>query len=754
MITNVDPHIQRIIDWRESFATLPDHHFFELIRMYLGEVHTPYNKQKLIEELGSFLRKEENRKTIVALLSDSDIQIISAVKVIPHVTQEKLGAFFSGTFTFASLYERLLNLEERLILYRHADQKTHGIIIDINPMLEDVLEPYLSRTALLPPASVMTQTLHESPLTPELISAFISYLYTDTGVCKADGAFKKRAAVRIEELFPGKVAQLQLLMTAFINLSLVKETEDGFAVDNARFARFAELDDQVQYAYLCVASQGRFSRDGLMRQAQLLLDCASSIPRSGFTRTVLLRSAFIISEQEDDAPGLAPRNTQSRFAQIINKARAAESQGTTSAQETNVGSMIDRLLDSAALFGLLTECGKTSSQDENFPDESVYISGPLITDVRPSFDGANISEKNTIPVLSIDAGFTVTLLPGLHLAQLLPLMKFMDVRRYDTAAVFEITRKSTMRAFDAGENTAGMCMLLERYSPYGIPQNLRISIDDWSRSYCSASLYKGYVLQVSEENCIAVENNPAISKHIKLTLAIGIYLLDVNTDEEASSLIAESGLDFIGKIKTAEPAPETAGFPLLRNGRNYLANQKKTETSDDETFASSSETAINNNFPRGTDKQRAEIFDSLRASLSKMNYSPEQNDGLLSRIQRKIILTPAQLRGDSVRMERIEAGGMDFLGKVHVIEHAITTDSMIELEYESEKNADSAGEGTKSDSDGVVTLVGTPVSIEKQTDDAVVCLRVEPEHTEQLFSIGRARLVKRIRGSVFKEREE
>ena len=65
----LDPKVQKIIDWRESIALLPDNHFFEIIRMYLGEIKTPFNKQKLIEALGAFLRHEENRRTLVSLLS-------------------------------------------------------------------------------------------------------------------------------------------------------------------------------------------------------------------------------------------------------------------------------------------------------------------------------------------------------------------------------------------------------------------------------------------------------------------------------------------------------------------------------------------------------------------------------------------------------------------------------------------------------------------------------------------------------------
>ena len=42
---NITPKAQRIIDWRESFTKMPDNSFFDIIRMYLGEVKTPYNKQ-------------------------------------------------------------------------------------------------------------------------------------------------------------------------------------------------------------------------------------------------------------------------------------------------------------------------------------------------------------------------------------------------------------------------------------------------------------------------------------------------------------------------------------------------------------------------------------------------------------------------------------------------------------------------------------------------------------------------------------
>ena len=88
---------QRILAWQEA-ATLPDNRFFDIMRVYLGEIKTPYNKQRLIEQLGAFLHKEQNRKNLAAMLDDFDKEIITAVSFLPDVTQSRLSDFFSGEY--------------------------------------------------------------------------------------------------------------------------------------------------------------------------------------------------------------------------------------------------------------------------------------------------------------------------------------------------------------------------------------------------------------------------------------------------------------------------------------------------------------------------------------------------------------------------------------------------------------------------------------------------------------------------------
>lgn len=80
---------EHVIAWREALVRLTDQHFFDLMRMYLGAIKTPFNKQRLIEELSVFLRKKETKERIISLLDSFDLMILSAVKELPSPTQQK-----------------------------------------------------------------------------------------------------------------------------------------------------------------------------------------------------------------------------------------------------------------------------------------------------------------------------------------------------------------------------------------------------------------------------------------------------------------------------------------------------------------------------------------------------------------------------------------------------------------------------------------------------------------------------------------
>ena len=90
-----------------------------------------------------------------------------------------------------------------------------------------------------------------------------------------------------------------------------------------------------------------------------------------------------------------------------------------------------------------------------------------------------------------------------------------------------------------------------------------------------------------------------------------------------------------------------------------------------------------------------------------------------------------------MRIEKVEARGMDFLGKVRIAEYAITTASLLEVSYD--------------ERDGDKTTLGRPVSTEKRMGDVLLKIVTEPDHSIETLSLGKAALVRRIRGSIFSD---
>ena len=392
--------VEDILLWRESISTLPDHHFFEIMRMYLGEIKTPYNKQKLIEDLSSFLRKDENKKNMMRLLSEEDLEILTAIKYIPKVSVEKLAKFFSKSFQFANLYEHLMNLEERLLVFRYVEKQTGKTYFKLNPLLSDYFNFLLVKENLFKPAVAENsfdlgteKKTSSSGVTfkPELLAAIIAFVAQYPDLCKADGAFKKRIETILPTIFPQvkKVNTLKYLVSAFENLNLFRTTEAGYVISVARLKAFAKLPEIVQYAYLTSASCGHYPRDVLQKQTQLLLDMLVTVPKTGFTKETILRTMFLANEKITGFSG--SMTSTGRFASMMreNQGQLANTSGTITSED---------LLNKAVAFGLLIKKGKTED------GHSIYVASG-IQDINYSKTEETLTEDNSRKLVSIDSGY-------------------------------------------------------------------------------------------------------------------------------------------------------------------------------------------------------------------------------------------------------------------------------------------------------------------------------------------------------------
>ncbi|MCR4954521.1 MAG: hypothetical protein K6A43_10670, partial [Treponema sp.] len=349
-----------IEDWQNYVATLPEKQFFSIMRLYLGEIKTPYNKHRLISQLASFIRNEENSTSIISFLDDFDLKLLSAIRFIPGVTQTTLLDFFANEFEPSAIYTGLINLTERLLIFstRNYDKE----LIYINPLLQDRLSSLLSLQKILPPPELVRHIDDDFfALTPNFIAAFISYLKIQRCSSKLDGTLKKTDLKRLEEIFPGKTTCLQFLAAAFMNLGILRDKDGVFELDLRRLENFAGLSESQQYAFLCAASVSRFGREGLKNEAVLLLDCLGSMPDFGATRSNFVRLAFIINS---GAPAMQTSSAKSRFSQLLDAARAKSADGMQ--DSLNNANLLERMLDSAIEFGLLQKIGSTADDEDVF----------------------------------------------------------------------------------------------------------------------------------------------------------------------------------------------------------------------------------------------------------------------------------------------------------------------------------------------------------------------------------------------------
>lgn len=702
-VSNANTRIMQMKIFQESLSLLQEERFFDIIRIYLGEIHTPFNKQRLMEQLTGFLLNQENRKKIVSLLSEFDLKIISAISFLSNLTQDKLGDFFKDEYKVADVYSQLFNLTERLIVLNYKNPQTDEINLIINPLLKEVFDPLVNIKLLIPNVISVEKKFNEAfVISPQFLAAVFAYIQEFPDMCKNDGSIKKKDIERLNLIFPGKLECIKLLIFAFINLGLIKQGEKLITLDEGKINSFLQLEEYKQYSYLCSSAGTRLGRESLRIQTQILLDTIASIPTEGVTRSSLLRIAFLIgnriNNRKDDS------TIQGRFSRLLAESRNATLRSSHISEQVKdfAAQIMDRIIDSAIEFGVLNVVGKTA---EGF---NIYQKGSFFEQV---------SSINNIPrVLNINAGTKVSVLPGLSLKHIFPIISFMNVVSCGTVAEFEITRKSVSRGFDKGLTVSDIYEILEKYSSYEIPQSLKVNIEDWNNSYYSAMLFKGYVLKVDEKNIQIVEKNPKILPYVQMKLADGIYLLNIPIDEEANEFISKCGLDFIGSVKTAKKEIEAVSFPVVSNGRN-LFNEFDVSENDCSSVENSEE-----------------VISELINYLNSLDLTEQQRKCLLQRINRRVVISKEQINPAYIRFEVLEVSGMEYMGKMRLIENAMSFKDLLEISVPADN-----------DSGKVITYLGSPVLISKGENDSFLKIRIEPDKDEKFFSVSKITNVKLIK---------
>jgi hypothetical protein len=130
----------------------------------------------------------------------------------------------------------------------------------------------------------------------------------------------------------------------------------------------------------------------------------------------------------------------------------------------------------------------------------------------------------------------------------------------------------------------------------------------------------------------------------------------------------------------------------------------------------------------------------MRRDGGSARFSKAEMDELAARIDRRLVLCESQLRDASVRYEKLEARGLDYVGKAMIAKQAIASQSPVELIRPGKK-----GE----------RIFGIPRALEKEGGESV--LVISPQNGGETggeflrIPLGKISLLRRIKKSIFEK---
>jgi hypothetical protein len=676
--------------------TLPDNTFFELMRTVFGKIKTPYSKQLLMNDLEKFLLRDDIKNNINNYINNDDRLIIAAVAALNEPAPGDLEDFFAGELSYTTLHDLVVNLEERFIIYRFFDERQNRRLsrLALNPVLEPVLSPIAADISLLFPSIAANEA---SPATDEampvkplvsdrILAALLSFVSRNKLFFRAGGNIRQKVGNTAKTLFPG--LPLETIIGGLRVLGLFFDEGEALVPDYHRFTAFGNLSRRERMAY-CAA--------GILSY----LDSREGGPDGSFSpwlfRAKVRSYAEIISSLYNlMAPErLYPHTTLRKLTYICE-----------CGSEKNNENNSDKIIDMMEKTGMIVS------------EASGWRQAPL---AESSEEGAVADSASIV----MDTPSTLLVYPEIAYNDAIKIAAFAGVIEAGMTVRFELSRDSAVQAFNRGFSAAAIIELLQRLSHNRIGENVIFTLRDWEKRYGEVALRRGLVLTLSPQQLHLAQTRP-LAKLIVETLAPGVYLLPESAEETAAQALTKAGVSIIarrGKCRGEETSSDTLRlfFQPLPDAGSHTGAVPHTGRAD------SSAASI--------------LIDNFRSILEQMRVSGEARDELTARIDRRMVLCEAQLKDANVRYEKLEARGLDYVGKALIAKQAVAMQALVEVVLPGRQKQDH--------------VFGIPKALEKAGSESVLVLELlegdmgTDIHDTMRIPLGKISLLRRIKKSIF-----
>jgi len=667
--------------WKRAFLGMPSESFLDIMRAYLGGLRTPYRKDELLSQLETSLKKPETADFILSLVDDADAAALGAIAILEGPTRAELIEFLEGDRQEAEAL--VLNLEERLLVFEDRSQRGAPILRFTPALAEAILDRACEPALLFPAAESHGPANAENPPLDALALASLAAFFANEEwrpVLRADATWKLpvRAARAFAATFPAdwNPADAVSLLIAL-----------GILLPGAESAR---IDRQA----LEGLARGPIPPEARIAAA-LLPPRPPGEDAEGQGRDILAEAAYIAAQllpPERFFSDLALR----RFIRLSLK-RLGANLGVKS--ET-----LDILVAAMGRAGLLE-------------------GGPGAWSRRR--EGTTGEDRS----ISLGADFQVIVRPGISPRDAFRLALFLEPQRLGRVAEFRLTREGAARAFQDGLDSSSILELLGVGPGNEAPQNVAYSLEAWEREHRAVTICEGIVISGDDRLARFMENSPVLRGAVVAALAPGVYLTSFRGEAEAREALKRAGLDTPPRILGGRRS----------HSHGWLANSREAGPRAEHPRPDPRPIAMGTVSGEGTGRD-ARVRSRLEALLEKveeMEAPREIKDALRERVGLKLLLREADLRTESVKRERGEAGGLDYLGKVKLAEKAIHEETwLLSLLYR-----DQEGKPRR--------VLMHPARLRKGPRGLLLEGRQVEDGREVSVPIERVSLMKRLRGSIF-----
>jgi hypothetical protein len=339
-----------------------------------------------------------------------------------------------------------------------------------------------------------------------------------------------------------------------------------------------------------------------------------------------------------------------------------------------------------------------------------------------------LSAEGAAPVsIVMDTPNTLLMYPEIAYNDAISIAVFADVIEAGMTVRFELSRDSAVQAFNRGFSADAIIDLLQRLSQNRISENVLFTLRDWEKRHGEVTLRRGLVLTLSPPQRHLAETKP-LAKLIVETLAPGVYLLPESAEENAAQALSKAGVAIIARREEGYREDSSSSSDTLRH---FFPSLPEPAPAADKLSPAG----------RADDRSSASILiDNFHSILKEMRLSGEARDELTARIDRRLVLSETQLKDANVRYEKLEARGLDYVGKALIAKQAVAMQSPVEVVLPGKQKQDH--------------VFGIPKALEKAGSESILVLELLNEGDTDTgntlrIPLGKISLLRRIKKSIF-----